>query len=350
MIPRSGVEADLVAIWSSILESDEFDLDDDFFDLGGTSVKAMQLQRAIRDKFGYDLPIGIIFENATIARLGLLLRGPAMRDNYSAVVPINPGGSGVPVFCFHPIGGGVARYAALGRALGEEVPLFGLQAIGLNPERAPHDRVEDMAAHYVQEIRQIGSREPCVLIGYSFGGLVAFEVACRMIEQGNDVAFVALVDVQADLGASAAAEDVEEFTYKALVEWALNLPYRHGSFRGMARNVALKTIVEQAVDANLLSEESGLELVTAIMSVISANYEAFMHYQPRRLPCPVLVFNAEPNAADDRRGWQSYAKDVSTFPVPGNHVSMMDEPAVAAIADVLRELITHPRVTEDPEE
>lgn len=335
--PRNNTERELAEIWSALLDDEQpFGVHENFFDLGGDSIKVAEMALMIRTAFGYDLPLSAIFDHATIAGLQLLLRGPAIRDSSEAIVPINRGDLGTPTCCMHPVGGGVARYAALSRALGPEWPMYGLQAIGLNPGCTPHFTILDMAAHYLTEMRRVLPAGPYGILGYSFGGLVAFEVAQQIIQAGGSLAFVALIDTGIGKRYDEVARDAEEFSYRALVEWALKLPYQPGSFRGMRREAALRTIMQQACAAGVLGEESGIELIESILNVVSANQQALLDYRPQPLPGSLLLFTSEAGAADPALGWPDFARDVEVHQVAVGHVAMMDEPAVSRIADVLR--------------
>jgi thioesterase domain-containing protein len=114
------------------------------------------------------------------------------------LVPIQPAGSHPPFYCVHGLGGHVLRFRQLAKALGPNRPFYGLQAWGLDGEHQCDTRVEDMAAHYLTEIRQVQPHGPYFLGGYSFGGAVAYEMARQLQAEGERVAFLALLDAYPD--------------------------------------------------------------------------------------------------------------------------------------------------------
>ena len=163
---------------------------DNFFDLGGHSLLAAQLVGQIERVFGKRLPLPALFRAPTVEQLGRLLQEEKWPESWSSLVPIQPRGSKLPFFWIH----GDESYSFLPRYLGPDQPLYGLQHQSEDGKPARYTEVETIAAHYLEEMRTVQLRGPYFLGGYSFGGTIAFEVAQQLKRQGEEVAFLLLLD------------------------------------------------------------------------------------------------------------------------------------------------------------
>ncbi|NEO64566.1 MAG: hypothetical protein F6J98_30815 [Moorea sp. SIO4G2] len=117
--------------------------------------------------------------------------------SWSTLVPIQPNGNKRPFFLVPGGGGNVVYYSYLARHLSSDQPFYGLQAVGLDGETEPYTRVEDIAAHNIQEIQSIQPQGPYLLGGHSFAGKVAFEMAQQLQKQGQEVGLLAILDTTA---------------------------------------------------------------------------------------------------------------------------------------------------------
>ena len=206
--PVGDIEHRLARLWENVLGIERVGVHDDFFALGGHSLMAIRLFSQIEAEFGRKLPITLLFESPTIAHLAQALRAEQTAD-WSTLVPIQSGGARPPLFLVHGFGGGVVGYAELARGLGDDQPVYGLQAVGLDGRTPPHETVEEMAAHFVDVVRSQQSQGPYYLGGYCFGGIVAFEVARQLEAQGQPVALVAIFEGYAPARLLAAESVVE---------------------------------------------------------------------------------------------------------------------------------------------
>ena len=183
----------LRAIWGGVLHKTRINDQDNFFDLGGDSLAAISLFLEIKRAVGLELPITTIYDAPTVGALAQLLSHDAA-PHQSTVVQISRGSAWPPIFVAHGIGGGVMDLSALGPHLGAEHPVYALQARGLDGSEPPHDRVEDMALAYLPAIKTVQPEGPYVLLGWSFGGLIALELARSLTTGGDQVAMLALAD------------------------------------------------------------------------------------------------------------------------------------------------------------
>jgi thioesterase domain-containing protein len=165
---------------------------DRFFDLGGDSLTAAQLFVALEKEFRRKLPLSSLMEARTVAEQSRVLEDENSQANWSPVVPVQPEGDGTPIFCFAGKGGNPLRFRFLADLIGESHPLYFMQSRGFDGKWRPYERVPDIAADFLAEIRNAYPTGPYHLIGSSFGGLVAYEIAIHLPPEERGV--VALLD------------------------------------------------------------------------------------------------------------------------------------------------------------
>jgi phthiocerol/phenolphthiocerol synthesis type-I polyketide synthase E len=193
-ISADKVTKQLVRIWQELLRVEPIRPDQNYFDLGGDSVLAVQLFAQIERVFKIKLPLATLFDAPTIEELATVLRREAPGSGWSSVVAIQTAGSRPPLFCVHGAGGNVLIYRDLSKQLGSDQPFYGLQSQGLDGQQPLLTRIEEMAARYVQDIQMVQPRGPYYLGGYCMGGTIAFEIAQQLTAKGERVAMVALFD------------------------------------------------------------------------------------------------------------------------------------------------------------
>jgi thioesterase domain-containing protein len=186
--PRDRLELQLAEIWESLLHVEHAGVTDNFFDLGGHSLLAVKLLAQINQSFGRNLPLVSVFQAPTVEQMASLLRQQGWKPLGESLVVVQPNGSNPPFFCVH----GIVGCPRLATYLGQDQPLYGLVQ-GLDGNRF-FTRVEDLAAHYLKDIKMICPQGPYLLGGYSFGGLVAFEMAQQLRRAGDEVGLLALID------------------------------------------------------------------------------------------------------------------------------------------------------------
>jgi aspartate racemase len=191
--PRDELELQLTQIWGKVLGVEHIGMEDNFFDLGGHSLLAVRLFDRIQKKIGKHLTLATLFQAPTIAQLARILRQEESTTAWSSLVPIQDGGSKPPFFCLHGCFGEVAHFYDLARLLGPEQPFYGLRALGLEEGQVPQTRFEDMAAHYIKEIRTIQSDGPYFIGASGAGCIIALEIAHQLESQGQHVTLLALM-------------------------------------------------------------------------------------------------------------------------------------------------------------
>jgi amino acid adenylation domain-containing protein len=308
--PRDEVERVLAELWEATLGVRPIGVTDGFVQLGGHSLGALRLAARVRQRFQRDLPLAVLLEDATIEQLAALLRRPVPADPASPLVAFRPGGTRRPLFAVHPVSGQVLCFAELARRLGPDQPFFGLQAPALSGDGAPPATVEAMAALYVAALRTVQPSGPYRLLGYSMGGLIAFEMARQLRDLGDTVELLGLLDSR--LPAPGDVLDVD----------------------GAA-------VRQEAQTLGLLPDGLDEAEVARTVAVVRANLHALASYAPGRYPGHVTLIRAQEAEgdaqADGTRGWGDLAGGGLTVErVPGSHETMLDPPHVDALAAALR--------------
>jgi amino acid adenylation domain-containing protein len=194
LAPRTPTESTLASLWAELLSVDSVGVHDNFFDLGGHSLIAVTMMARIRQRFDFVLPLAILFKAGNIEKLAEVVDRRESKP-WSPLVSIRTGGARAPLFCIHPGGGNVLGYNEFIEKLDADLPVYGLQAYGVVEGQEPHDSIPQMARIYLQSVREVQPHGPYYLGGESFGGLVAYEMACQLQEAGERVALLFLGDV-----------------------------------------------------------------------------------------------------------------------------------------------------------
>ena len=184
----------LEQIWCELLELPLVNLDDDFFDLGGQSLLAVQVTASILQQLNCSLPVTSIFAHPTLRQLASHIQTTQPEVAWQSLVPIKMAGDGKPLFLVHPITGDVSYVYRLSPYLSEHQSLYGLRALGLDGVTEPLWSIEAIAAYYIELIIQRQPVGPYSIGGFSLGGIIAFEMARQLESRGLEVNLVALID------------------------------------------------------------------------------------------------------------------------------------------------------------
>ncbi len=194
--PRTATERILASIWSELLNVERVGIHDDFFALGGHSLTAVKAVARIQDALKLSntrLPLATFLQAPTIAELARMLEDKDWAPSWSSLVPIRASGSKPPLFLFHAHGGNVIEYHPLADRLDQDQPVYALQARGLNGEIVRGASMQDLAAAYISELRNLQPNGPYFLGGFCFGGLLAFEAAQQLTNAGQEVSLLVLI-------------------------------------------------------------------------------------------------------------------------------------------------------------
>ncbi|MCT7979016.1 non-ribosomal peptide synthetase [Laspinema olomoucense] len=369
--PGNPSEAALAQIWATLLKCDRIGMNDNFFDLGGDSLLAVRLLTHINQQFQQQLPVSALFLNPTLKGLADCLFSELDTLPCSPLVPIQTQGTNPPFFCIHPILGVVFPYYELALHLGKNQPFYALQPQGIDGKSPPLTRIEDMAAYYIKAMQTIQPEGPYFLGGWSFGGLVAFEMAHQLKKAGHAVGLLAVLDTLAPLStnqpslwqggkfllttaASSIWPFLRDYVYlmtqgkqrekAALHPQGDRHPQRvHPLFQFLHRYLAKTTLAQSlhsTSDRRILREVA----LRPLLPIFQANSQAVLQYQPSIYPDRMTLITSSDRAIatgeDPTLGWgQLTPEPIELIRIPGNHLTMLRKPQVQHLADRLRECL-----------
>jgi thioesterase domain-containing protein/acyl carrier protein len=296
------VRSELAVIWRDLLELEQVGADDDFFELGGHSLLAVELFVTIEERFGCRLPLAQLFDTPTLAALADAVTAAAASNDAAAgpastAVVLQTGEPGVmPLFWVPAIGGAVVSLRNLVPQLPRARPCYGLEAPGLGPAEVPVDRIEELAAVHIASMVALWPG-PYVVGGNSFGGLVAWEVACQLAEAGATVLEVIIGDSRPFIRSDDIAPDLSR--------------------------------------AELLARIAGAGVTERMQLVQIAHARAYRRYQPRPFAGDATVLGTARRRADDgdSLGWSPLVGGrLVTLPIDGDHGELMRPGNVASVA------------------
>jgi thioesterase domain-containing protein len=258
----------------------------------------------------------------------------------TSLVTLRRGGDGPPLVLIHAVGGTVFSYLELVNRLAPGRPCYALQAAGIGEGETPHDSVEAMARAYVELVRTELAGRPCHLAGWSFGGLVAFEMA-RLLEAEGSVLSTTLLDAYGPSMVQPAPPEQE-----VIFQWFaedIGLELDASELTGLSREAALTHVIARASAASLLPGHIAPADLDRYVRVFEANLQAALRYAPPKYAGDVTLLNAtEERALDQKHGFGRLVKGTVTVrPTPGNHYSMMQPPQVDALAGAIDEVMSH---------
>ncbi|EID79258.1 siderophore 2,3-dihydroxybenzoate-glycine-threonine trimeric ester bacillibactin synthetase, partial [Rhodococcus opacus RKJ300 = JCM 13270] len=326
--PRSPVEDTLASLYAEVLGVPRVGIDDSFFDLGGHSLSATQLVSRIRSVSGVEVPIRVIFESPTVAELAPRLgeeAEPDSLDPFAAILPIRSEGLGPPLWCVHPGGGLSWCYMGL-RAHLPGRPIYGLQARGFDGMTPLPTSIETMAADYLEQILTVQDEGPFLLLGWSFGGLVAHAIATALERRGLEVAFLAMMDsVPALTDRHIAEEPSDEELRQSIWAWAHD---RYGEMVDSPENASIE-------DAAFMLYRNHLQLTKTHIPPVYHGDMLFLR--------PTLTEDGSISRDSSAESWESYITgNIETRDVHSTHADMDQPEPLAEIAQILNDELSKP--------
>ena len=338
-----GIERYLCALWERHFSYAPIGRDDNFFELGGHSLLAARMLADIERATGRELPLDTLIVAPTIARLAGVIASEARREASSIALVTMRAGRGRPIFMAHSVTGSVMESLTLAHLLQCERPIFGLQAQGLEGEAEPLASVEAMAQSYVQRLRALQPEGPYALVGYSFGGLVVFEMAQQLVAAGEKIEMLCLIDAYVHercLPLLAWTRYQAEVMEHRVRTWRqLDGRERMKYFSTKALAAADRVRMRMGKPARRPGQDTR-GLPAALLGVRESARLATMMYKPRPYGGgPVILVIAsitEGGRGNPVPAWRRVAKrGLRVIQVEGRHNDLLVEPLVATVAEAV---------------
>lgn len=335
---RDEVELQLTKIWEKVLGVQPIGITDNFFELGGNSLIAVRLLAEIEKIWSRNLALDTFFKTPTVEKFASVIRQEESLTAWSSLVPIQPNGSKPPLFFIHPIGGSVLEYYSLVNHLGQEQPAYGLQAQGFDEKQTPLVRVEDMARHYIAEIRTVQPKGPYFLIGYSFGGVVAFEIAQQLYAQEDKVAFLGLLDTKCPQGQMIRPSLLQSGLLHIKNLLQLETKEKLNYFKDRIEYHFSNFTYEQFVIRSVSKTEN---ITSQYLRVLKSNIQAHTDYIPQVYLDDVHLFRSQVQpvkyALSSDLGWRKLVGGhLKIHHIPGEHFTILKAKYVQVLAHNLK--------------
>lgn len=323
-VTTDALQLKLVRIWEDLLGKKPIGIRDNFFELGGHSLLAARLMHRTGQALGKTLPLAMLFQAPTIEQLAAVLRQDGWSRHWSSLVAIQPAGSHPPFFCVHGVGGNVLNFRELGALMGPDYPFYGFQAQGLDGKSPCFTRIEEMAAHYLAEIKTVQPQGPYFFGGYSLGGVVAYEMAQQLRANGEQVGLLALLDTYAGNLSSISSTVLRLLMHPSRQTLLRDLP-----------SIATETI-ERRIKSLLTSR--------LLKNVLRTNQAAADRYVLRPYGGKITLFRASEMSLrsfeDLYSIWEGLAGEgVDVQKITGNHKGILVQPQVTQLAAKLKACI-----------
>lgn len=330
--PRDELEQELVDAWEDAFEMHPIGIDDNFFDLGGDSLLASRLAARIEQGSGQRFALATLIRFPTIRLLASGLRTTKASAGHSSMIEVQSGGSRPPLFCLPGWTGlvdgqGAFSLRRLAELLGQDQPVYTFQCDPRRDDAASAGCLEDLASIFVADLLDHDPHGPYFLAGYSHGALVAFEMARQLAEHGRPIGLLALIDMWG-VGFPIKLSRLERWRRKSFAELSAHLI-----------SMACHSFREIKGTMGLPAPHACPEHVRFDAMVETYRSSLWM----RRFPGRMTLFRAseavdKPGFRFDEpyNGCRTLADRIEVHFVPGDHVSLMREPHVQALAVGLR--------------
>jgi thioesterase domain-containing protein len=312
------LQAQLIGIWEELLGRKPIGIRDNFFELGGHSLLAARLMHRIRQDLAKTLPLAALLQAPTVEQLAAVLRED-VSQYWSSIVAVQPEGSKPPFFMVHGVGGNVVGFVELAQRMKPDYPFYGLQSQGLDGKRERLTSIPEMAAHYLDEIRTVQPQGPYHLGGFSFGGLVAYEMARQLRARGEEVGLLALFDTY--------ATNPKPLSLLDLVRNP-----------GRVRIGQLPTELRKKIRRTFLMKR----LPEVLKKVMRTNAHAAEQYALQPYRGKVVLLRAGDTWHNDDGSyakWNHLVGELETIEIRGAHMDILRDPNVGHLAEHLKSCI-----------
>jgi amino acid adenylation domain-containing protein len=357
--PRDPLELRLAALWEEVLGIRPIGVDDNIFDLGVSSLLSVRLFLRIQREFGRTESTALILKAPTIRQIADYLRQDEPSERWTSLVLLRPGSPGLPFYCVPGSGGTLLHLTTLARAMGDGRPVYGLQARAWHGNSPPHMTIEEMAAHYVREIRTVQPGGPYLLGGYCFGSVVAYEMAQQFRAAGEPVALLVSLNgpnpaarnrFARPMPNGVAPDDQRAKTADRTSPVARAVRFGRKALGGLVwryRGLADRTrwrVVDYRIRAHLALRRP-LPPALRFHHLLDLSRRAERQYAPRAYPGTVAVFRSDryyldPHlGTDPTLGWGELDVEnleIHEVPVAGSaRRSLLEEPGVRQLVERL---------------
>ncbi len=348
--PRDQLESQVTKIWEQVLGINSIGIRDNFFEVGGHSLLAARLLAEIEKVFGKNLPLSTIFQSPTVEQLADILREPEWSSPSPSMVVIQPGTGSYkpPLFCIHVLGRGLEFYRPMLAYLDPSQAVLGLSTQIMDEKLAPPNRVENLAAYYIKEMRTFQPHGPYFLLGVSFGGTVAFEMARQLDAKGEKVALLGLLDTY---GPAALRNLSEIKKSRYTMKFLRHTPavFLEKLKINLAGKIERLTHIQWRILCKFYRAMGRpMPIYLENFTHRELNEDALRHYVAGVYSGGATIFKAVESAilfgVDRELGWGELVMEgIEVYDIPSHHLGMLKEPDVRVLGEKLQAAVDRAR-------
>ena len=357
--PRTADEEQLVEIWSKVLSIDRVGVQDNFFDLGGNSLAAAVLVSQINRGLSANLTISAFYQAPTVEMLVKVLSQELATFSWSSLFPIQLLGVKNPFFWIH----GQNSDGSLALYLGADQPIYGIHHQSADGKPAQYKTVEEIAAHYLDEIRTVRPRGPYLLGGYCFGGIVAYEIAQQLKKCNEEIALLVLLDPPVAYGFDTGSNDSPFIgtRLKGSLRRRLKVLRSGTTVDGLTKAKRLMKHLGDSIKTQALKIAGKVVFKTSLMFdytiplklrgpyIFDVYTRAMRRYCPEPYPGRIVVFKAADVYRDRSYSVRLAPKTLQVDVISGNHDEILTDPHLKIWAEKLKGYLdaTPPNIADD---
>ena len=333
LAPTNQTEQRLCDIWQQVLDIEKVGISDNFFTLGGHSLLLNNLLNRINHEFDAHLGLRELFELQTVAGMARLLANPsALHHQQQTLVLLRDGDPNhTPWYFIHPLGASVSCYLPLAAKLNHQGPIYALQKV-----QSGQQTIEQMASDYITLIEEQQGALPQQLFGWSFGGVVGYEMACQLEAKGHAVTLTMIDSFNPQVQAADSKLSEQEQQVKLLWMMLTELGVDTSQVPQSVLRQPLSDLLPQALqlgqNQGVFTPSQQVDDLTAAYELLAQNDSASARYQPTTCDAKVLLLKAAEGEEIPDNGWQAKAHQLTVSTVAGDHFALLQPDSVEPLA------------------
>ncbi|WP_034328484.1 non-ribosomal peptide synthase/polyketide synthase [Alkaliphilus transvaalensis] len=337
--PSSKIEEALVDIWKEVLSLDQVSINDDFFEIGGNSIKIIKLANEIEEKLAVKCPVTKLFLNSSIKTLAENLSEDLIEEELECVVRLNDSPSDKYLFLVHGVDGDVYYYRELAKELENDYRVYGIQSKGMVRDSKLPDSPKEMMDTYLKEIKIIQKEGPYLLGGFCAGVMISYELTRMLEDEGKKVEKLIILDGEAFMDESLSKTiDLKERISKSKSYGKLGSKFIDQGINIVTSIKQLKTYKAEVAATNEVDRDQPQPTKQKIKENVGNNI--FRKYLPtKKIESPTVVIKAtettHPGVTFEK--WKNIINhSLEFYESPGDHESMLMKPHVTVLAQVIK--------------
>jgi amino acid adenylation domain-containing protein len=335
--PRNDLERMIADCWGEVLKRPSIGASSGFFDMGGDSLLATRVIANLKQRTQATIPLKLLFEYPVLAdfaaQVEQILAGAEVGAD-RCLVRIRRSGGKAPLFYVHPVGGSVTCYFSLSRQLGPDQPFLALQSHAMVCKGSTVDTIEKMAMHYLAEIREVQPHGPYRLGGWSMGGLIAYEMARLLAEQGETVAELSMIDSYLTKS-RIADEQTILFNFVRQLAVAPGKRLSDEALRAWENQIhSHADLCCQLRATGLVPQETTDDDVQHLLEVYTHTVHAFKLYDPKpstKLALDKVILFRARDSHEQLGIWSQLVEHVAVHQVDADHFGIVHHPDIGRI-------------------